>query len=121
MRECREELVRFEKDYCLQDDACVTEAMINRDILQTQLVYFGAILDYIADGGKSRGSYLLLRDDRTDLLSAAPELDTAHAAFVQNTALGSDLSVTSFFEPVRPLPESDQWFENVWNRFREGE
>ena len=29
-----------------------------------------------------------------------------------------DLSVHSFLEPVRPLPESDQWFENVWNRFR---
>ena len=89
--------------------------------MQTQLVYFGAILDYIAHGGKSRGSYLLLQDGNADLLSGTPEIDTAHAVFVQNTALGRDLSVTSFFEPVRPLPESDQWFENVWNRFRKGE
>jgi hypothetical protein len=96
----------------------MTEATINRDILQTQLVYFGAILDYIAHGGKSRGSYLLLQDRNADLLSVTPEIDTAHAAFVQNTMLGDDLSVTSFFEPVRPLPDSDQWFENVWNRFR---
>ena len=96
----------------------MTDALINRDILQTQLTYFGAILDYIKDGGKSRGSYLLLQDGAEDLLSAVPEIDTAHAAFVQNTALGRDLSVTSFFEKVRPFPESDQWFENVWNRFR---
>ncbi len=116
--ECREELLRFEKDYRLQDSDDMTDALINRDILQTQLVYFGAILDYIANGGKSRGSYLLLQDCDGDLLSAVPEIDTAHAAFVQNTALGHDLSVTSFFEPVRPLPDSDQWFENVWNRFR---
>ncbi|MBR6743614.1 MAG: FAD-binding protein [Clostridia bacterium] len=116
--ECREELLHFEKDYRLRDASCVADAMINRDILQTQLVYFGAILDYIADGGKSRGSYLLVRDGDGDLLSAVPEIDTAHAAFVQNTAFGRDLTVKSFFEPVRPLPESDQWFENVWNRFR---
>ena len=116
--ECKEELLRFTEDYRLQDKADMTDALINRDVLQTQLTYFGAILDYIADGGKSRGSYLLLQDGADDLLSAVPEIDTAHAAFVQNTALGRDLSVTSFFEPVRPLPESDQWFENVWNRFR---
>ena len=118
---CREELLRFTEDYRLQDEADMTDALINRDVLQTQLTYFGAILDYIADGGKSRGSYLLLQDGADDLLSAVPEIDTAHAAFVQNTALGRDLSVTSFFEAVRPLPESDQWFENVWNRFRKGE
>ena len=102
----------------MRDASCMTDAMINRDILQTQLVYFGAILDYIADGGKSRGSYLLVRDGDGDLLSAVPEIDTEHAAFVQNTALGRDLTIKSFFESVRPLPESDQWFENVWNRFR---
>ena len=116
--ECREDLLRFTEDYRLQDEADMTDALINRDVLQTQLTYFGAILDYIADGGKSRGSYLLLQDGADDLLSAVPEIDTAHAAFVQNTFLGDDLSVHSFFEPVRPLPESDQWFENVWNRFR---
>jgi succinate dehydrogenase/fumarate reductase flavoprotein subunit len=121
MTQCREELLHFVEDYRLQDTSDVTDALINRDVLQTQLVYFGAILDYIADGGKSRGSYLLLKDNGADLLSATPEIDTAHAAFVQNTTLGKDLSVTSFFEPVRPLPESDQWFENVWNRFRKGE
>ena len=118
IEECREELLRFTEDYRLQDESDMTDALINRDVLQTQLVYFGAILDYIADGGKSRGSYLFLQDGADDLLSAVPEIDTAHAAFVQNTALGRDLSVTSFFEPVRPLPESDQWFENVWNRSR---
>ena len=119
VKACREELLRFAEEYRLQDEADMTDAMINRDILQTQLVYFGAILDYIAHGGKSRGSYLLLQDGNADLLSGTPEIDTAHAVFVQNTALGRDLSVTSFFEPVRPLPESDQWFENVWNRFRQ--
>ncbi|MBR7162094.1 MAG: FAD-binding protein [Clostridia bacterium] len=116
--ECRNELLRFADDYQLEETEWTYEALVNRDILQTQLTYFGAILDYAAHGGKSRGSYLLTEESGENLLSVTPEFDTRHAAFVQNTKLGGDLSVTSFFEPVRPLPESDQWFENVWNRFR---
>ncbi|MBQ3489875.1 MAG: FAD-binding protein [Clostridia bacterium] len=118
MAECKEELLHFAEDYRLKDTEWMVEALINRDILQTQLTYFGAILDYTAHGGKSRGSYLLTEDTGEELLSAEVEMDTAHAAFVQNTSLNRDFSVTSFFEPVRPLPDSDQWFENVWNRFR---
>ena len=118
MEECREELLHFTDDYKLKETEWIYEALINRDILQTQLTYFGAILDYAAHGGKSRGSYLLTEESGENLLSVTPEFDTAHAAFVQNTKLENDLSVTSFFEPVRPLPDSDQWFENVWNRFR---
>ena len=118
MAQCREELLHFAEDYRLEETEWMYEALINRDILQTQLTYFGAISDYAAHGGKSRGSYLLTEESGENLLSVIPEFDTEHAAFVQNTSLNKDLSVTSFFEPVRPLPQSDQWFENVWNRFR---
>ena len=119
MADCRAELAAFPQDYRIQDAHFLYEAYINRDILITQLVYLGAIRDYIADGGKSRGSYLVTDGDAGAALSAAPELDHRHADFVQNTQLSEDGTVTSFFEPVRPLPESEQWFETVWNRYRE--
>ncbi len=119
IEETKRELSCFEKTYMLGESEWLRDALINRDILQTQLVYLCAIRDYIADGGKSRGSYLLLRGDEKDLLSINAEIDTAHAAFVQNTLLHKDLTVTSSFEPVRLLPESEQWFETVWNQFRE--
>ena len=116
--ECRSDLLHFEADYAVEDTAALRDAMINYDILLTQLVYFGAIMDYIRDGGKSRGSYFILKDADVDLLSQTPEIDTEHAAFVQNTLLSEDLSVTSVFEPCRPLPQSEQWFEKVWNEYR---
>ncbi len=115
----RHDLLHFAEDYALSESEWLYDALINRDILLTQLVYLSAIRDYIADGGKSRGSYLLLRGDEEDLLSVNAEIDTVHADFVQNTVLSEDLTVKSVFEPVRPLPESEQWFETVWNKFRE--
>ena len=115
----RHDLLHFAEDHALAESEWLYDALINRDILLAQLVYLSAIRDYIADGGKSRGSYLLLRGDEEDLLKVQAEIDTVHADFVQNTVLSEDLTVTSTFEPVRPLPESEQWFETVWNKFRE--
>ena len=112
--ECKKDLLSFAEQYRVSDEDALYDALINRDILQTQLVYLSAIRDYIADGGKSRGSYLLIRGDEPDLLMLQTDFDTAHADFVQNTKLSEDLSVSSFFEPVRPLPQSEQWFEKVY-------
>ena len=120
LQACRRELASFEKNYKLCDTAFLTDALINRDILITQLVYLGALRDYIADGGKSRGSYLIFDGTVESALSAPPEIDIFHENFVQNTIL-SGFEVSSVFEPVRSLPESDQWFERVWNRFRKAE
>ncbi len=114
----RVQLADFYNRYRVIDREALHSALVNRDILETQLVYLSAILDYIRDGGKSRGSYLIMHDD-DDLLSVKVEIDTEHGAFVQNTVLHSDLTVTSAFEPARPLPDSEQWFETVWNKFRE--
>ena len=113
---CRAELASFAADHGTADANGIWDAMVNRDILITQLVYLSAIRDYIADGGKSRGSYLIVNGKEADLLGLSPEIDTAHAAFVQNTILSEDLCVKSFFEPVRPLPESEQWFEKVYTK-----
>ena len=116
---CRRELSSFTADYGLCENEWLADALINRDILQTQLVYLSAIRDYIDDGGKSRGSYLIMDGTESDLLSVEAAFDTAHAAYVQNVRLLQDMTVLSEFEPVRPLPKSEQWFETVWNRYRQ--
>ena len=118
IEETKRDLLHFAEDHALEESEWLYDALINRDILLTQLVYLSAIRDYIADGGKSRGSYLLLKGDEADLLKVNAEIDTEHAAFVQNTMLSEDMNVKSVFEPARPLPESEQWFETVWNKFR---
>ena len=115
---CKAELQQFCDDYAVDSTQALRDAMINYDILITQLVYFGAIMDYVRDGGKSRGSYFIMKEMDADLLAQTPEIDTEHAAFVQNTVLDKEFAVTSFFEPCRPLPASEQWFEKVWNQYR---
>ena len=115
---CRAAVASFESDYGVCDKTLLIDALINRDILVTQLVFLGALRDYLADGGKSRGSYLVTEGDAESALCEEPAMDTVHGAFVQNTTL-SGWETSSVFEPVHPLPESDQWFERVWNRYRE--
>lgn len=118
IEKCREELASFENEnrpMCAED---LPDVLINRDILLTQLVMLSAIRDYMTDGGMSRGSYLIVNDD-VPLFTQMPELDAHHADFVQNVLLCKDGSVQSVFEPVRPLPESEQWFETVWKRYRD--
>ncbi|MBQ8495890.1 MAG: FAD-binding protein [Clostridia bacterium] len=113
--ECKSEIFRFTDAYRVCDEDALHDALINLDILETQLVYLCAIRDYIMDDGQSRGSYLIIEEKNPDLLALQAEIDTVHASYVQNTILSAPLMVTSFFEPVRPLPASEQWFETVWN------
>ena len=120
VRECKSELIRFTQTYRVCEENALYDALINLDILQTQLTYLNAIRDYIRNGGKSRGSYLIISEATPDLLRLRTEFDSEHAGFVQNTVLEETLAVTSFFEPVRPLPASEQWFETVWNRRKNG-
>ncbi len=118
--ETERDLANFAKDYAVCEREALRDALINRDILETQFVFLSAIRDYIGNGGKSRGSYLILQGNETDLLDVKAEIDTEHTDFVQIIGYSDDYMV-SFFEPVRPIPESEQWFETVWNRFRAGQ
>ena len=58
IKEIRAELSDFGK-YRPDSPRALIELLINRDILITQYVYLSAILAYIDDGGKSRGSSLI--------------------------------------------------------------
>ncbi len=115
IEETKRDLLHFAEEYRVCEREALRDALINRDILQTQLVFLSAIRDYIQNGGKSRGSYLILQGDEQDLLDVQAEIDTEHAAFVQTIVYAEGYTV-SVFDPVRPIPESDQWFERVWNR-----
>ena len=98
----------FDEKYKLLDISDVGEAMINRDVIVTALTYLSAIRDYIDDGGKSRGSYLIIGCDG---------IDTAHWDKVQYTSFSRG-AARSHFEDRRPIPEGEQWFETVYNRFK---
>jgi succinate dehydrogenase/fumarate reductase flavoprotein subunit len=95
-----------------------------RDILISQFVYLSAMEDYIRQGGKSRGSALYYREDGEKPQPGVPEEfrtlidDGGSGAFIQEISY-RDGRCGAFWRPVRPIPEKDDFFENVWRNYRE--
>jgi succinate dehydrogenase/fumarate reductase flavoprotein subunit len=95
-----------------------------RDILISQFVYLSAMEDYINRGGKSRGSALYYREDGEKPHPGVPEEfrtlidDGEPGAFIQEIRYG-DGRCGVVWRPVRPIPEKDDFFENVWRSYRE--
>lgn len=111
-------LSEFENEYAGASPRFMTDVMINRDILITQYVYLSAIADYIARGGKSRGSYLITDDSIESILAKCEDIqtDTKYYGAVQEVLLENG-TVKCDFSPVRPIPTRDLWFENVYNEY----
>ena len=95
-----------------------------RDMLLSQRAYLTAMADYTAHGGKSRGSALY-----TDLtggvkpFSQLPDtftfaLDETEAPLIQELWFEDGTCKTDWRAP-RPIPEDDDFFENVWRSYRE--
>ena len=75
-----------------------------------------AMLDYIGDGGKSRGSYLITDGEIPEVVTT----DTAHRDKVLVTQLSltdEEVSAHSEFIAARPIPTADNWFETIYNSF----
>ena len=90
-------------------------------LLLTRLLHDG-ILSYIKGGGKSRGSYLVL-DAAKDIEAClrGVEIDRLHWDKVLNSFyIQNEDRVISSLRQVRPIPDSDTWFEKVWQEYREG-
>ena len=91
-------------------------------LLFSRLLHEG-ILSYIKNNGKSRGSYLIVDSlENIENCRKGVEIDVLHRDMVLNTAYDSDEDkVISSLRKVRPIPDSDTWFEKVWREYREGE
>jgi succinate dehydrogenase/fumarate reductase flavoprotein subunit len=100
------------------------KAMIVRDCLISQYVYLGAMLDYIYHGGKSRGSALYSDPEGCKAHERLPEEfrfshdDSRLGSMIQEIGFDGK-SCTANWRKVHPIPEGDDFFENVWNSFRE--
>ena len=95
-----------------------------RDMLLSQHAYLTAMADYTAHGGKSRGSALY-----TDLTGSVkpftqlPDtftfaLDETESPLIQELWFEDGTCRTAWRAP-RPIPEDDDFFENVWRSYRE--
>jgi len=125
MRELAEELKQ--KIESVFEDAKITSPyelpalMKNRDIFITQLAVLSA-MQKAADEFGSRGSALIMQPDgeavseKLASFSFRPLKQKEGNYRVITEKEGS--TFTSYLEPVKPIPERDNWFENVWNEYR---
>jgi succinate dehydrogenase/fumarate reductase flavoprotein subunit len=121
----------------------VNRTFLVRDILTTAYVYLSAMADYVAHGGRSRGSVLYTDPDgslpvagpgaeattelelpelfRFRLDGGALDGEIQEVAWTPADAAGQDPAGRTDFvwRPVRPIPEDDDFFENVWREFRQ--
>ncbi len=93
------------------------------DILLTQRAMINAFLDYAETVGDTRGSALYYAPDGAlrEGLSEMFRLKAEHQAVKDKiqTVTWTDGRITCTWRPVRPIPELDGFFENVWRSFRE--
>lgn len=96
-----------------------------RDLLVSQFVYLQAILDYIEKGGKSRGSYLIYDSEGVLPFEGLPEkfrfsLEKGEFSGKIQEIQYANGECQVFWRTVRPIPQEEDWFEQVWKECREG-
>lgn len=97
-----------------------------RDMLISQYAYLSAMIDYCAQGGKSRGSALYTdRANGTKPLPALPDTfafspDETEHPLIQELWY-EDGACRFAWRTPRPLPQEDDFFENVWRSYRENQ
>lgn len=102
------------------------EAFKISDLCLTHALYLEAIGEYLAKGGQSRGSYLVLNPEGEIPCAELGEewkfLLNRDNAFVDQKILEISMvegdEVHKNWVDIRSIPERDSWFENIWNRYR---
>ena len=89
------------------------QALINWDILTSQMVYLSAMKDYIDRGGCSRGSYLIRSADGEDMFFQDGDKFTQTVQEIVYDP-GSE-RIEAAYVPVRPLPDGEVWFEDIYH------
>ena len=119
-------ITSYKKDVKINDPGELKDAYRLWDILICQLVYLEAMADYSKTGGKSRGSalytdpggkkpYDFLPDTFTYITDDGSKADDIQQVTYINGACRIDR------RKVRPVPDDDDFFENVWRKYRENQ
>jgi len=111
--QAKSQLETIDNEMLVDDHKDLIIAFENVDLLIAQFVYASAMANYIANGGGSRGSYLIQTNDA----SFKPE-NQALESFVQEVSYNHPACRFEWTE-VRRIPSADDWFETVWKKFIE--
>ena len=124
--EARGQMERLGRQGCRWDgEGERAEALRTRMLCLTHQVYLEAVAFAVSQGVGSRGSALVLGPGGAALTAGLadwrplPE-ELAFRNRVQITRWTPDGSVFNAWEPCRPIPATDTWFETAWAAYREG-
>ena len=101
----------------------VAEQLRNEQLLAAQVCYLSAILTQIESGTGSRGGAVILSDDGKKVHPLLPWKMAEENPEFRSKTLETRMEngrVVSEWKSCRSLPETDDWFETVWNDFRKG-
>jgi hypothetical protein len=103
--------------------SCAAELLRNEQLLTAQTVYLRSILFHTVSGVGSRGSSIVLSEngevihDKLKWLMVRENPEFRSKVLVSETIDGrTELK----WENCRPVPQDDDWFENVWHNYRNG-
>ncbi len=126
IQEVQEELLAFDNMVWAKEEKELWLVFRLRDMLISQFVYLSAMQDYIENQGKSRGSALYTDSSGQKPDSRLPEefafcLDDENRADLIQEVSYKDGNTQFQWRKVRPIPEDDNFFENVWRQYRENQ
>ena len=116
----------------LKNNKDVIDYLRVKDALITQQFFLESILDYHEQNGKSRGSYLILRNSLNSSFNErfiTPPGNLERFKFItSDISLIEKIQTIQFkfgvisinWEDVREIPNKFGWFENVWKVYTEG-
>lgn len=123
LEEIKAEQVTFHEEVCISSANSLAQLFRFEDALLCQQVYLQAMLDYMDAGGKSRGSALYTDSNGMRPYAALPDEfvftldDGSLGGRVQEVVLCEGTLETTW-RNVRPIPQDDDFFENVWRDYR---
>ncbi len=103
-------------------------AVENEELCLAQLAFLEALDDYVARGGGSRGSYLILDAAGECEVTTRQGTQLRHRAEneamreeILEVRLADDGTFQRSVSAVRPIPDEDPWFETTWRQWQLGE
>lgn len=108
-------------EVCLQSGANLLDYFQNRQLCLTSLAVLRSILTYLEKGGGSRGSYLVIDTEGQEFHPALPDFafmpedDSLRSQVLEYRFTGDAHELS--WQPVRPIPTDDFWFEHVWSAY----
>jgi succinate dehydrogenase/fumarate reductase flavoprotein subunit len=120
---------RLKKEIKVSSAKELPAAFKNLDLCLTHALYLEAIGEYLEKGGKSRGSYLVMDPEGEKPCEALGDewkfSLNQEDAFVNQKILqiylDENAKVNKQWIDIRPIPQEDTWFENVWNAYLKDE